>query len=172
MNIARTLLPDGHGANDPEMIAIHAMGEFIKCNQNTWDYYKAKGITLELNRDYHAPEWLRAIGVSAHQLIFPDGTRMKCKEDNTRAWHAREFNDNSLGAEFLVKGVHTYGSFIEAMKTPWVSDKQFESGQELYRYWMGAYSIEKDQIKYHYELSPERKKDPGTGFPSSFRDTL
>lgn len=163
MDIAKIILPFGDETNHPKMIVLHAMGQYIHANQNVLDYYSSKN--LELNRDYHAPEWLRALGYSAHQLIDPSGIRIKCREDAQGAWHARGFNEDSLGVEFLAKGIHTYSSFSEMIKEQWVTDNQYESGILLVRYWMDTYDIAKDQIKCHYELSPERKKDPGTGFP-------
>ena len=171
-DIAKILLPFGDRTNDPKLITLHAMGEYIHADKNAVDYYATHGKFLELGRDYHAPEWLRALGLSAHQLICPGGMRIKCREDNHGAWHARGFNEDSLGVEFLVRGIHTYDTFLAAIALPWVDNDQFSEGQELVRYWMETHDIRKFGVKYHSELSPGRKKDPGAGFPSSFRETL
>ncbi len=164
MDKANIILPAGHKYNSPNRIVIHAMGQYILANQNVLDYYAKQGIRLELNRAYHAPEWLRAIGVSAHRLGDPSGLVIQCRYSSTGAYHASGFNKDSLGYEFLVPGIHTYGSFIEALKTAYLTTLAFDAGIEEFRGWMNKYNIQKDRIDTHAKLSPDRKKDPGSGF--------
>ena len=79
--------------------------------------------------------------------------------------HAKGFNATSLGVEFLVEGNHTYGTFAEAIRTPWLSDAQYETGIELVSGWVEDYSIETNNVLRHSDVSPGRKIDPGEGFP-------
>ncbi len=158
-------LPKGSRHNAAELIVLHAMAEYIHVNQAVKDYYATKRKPLELHRDYHAPEWLRAIRYSAHRLTCPNGDSIKCRDFAQGAFHASGFNTNSLGIEFLVPGVHTYESFLEALKTSYLTSAAFDSGIETVREWMKIRNIEKGEIKTHHELSPERKQDPGDGFP-------
>ncbi len=142
--------------NRPTKIILHAMGQYID----------------DEARDYFAPNWLSKLGVSSHMLLAPDGIAVQCVPDNRIAWHARGFNTGSLGIEFLVSGLHTYGTLLETIKNPWLSGAQFTNGQKIVRDWIEAYGIEKSNVLYHSEVSPERKFDPGKGFADSFRNTL
>jgi len=165
MGTANIHLPFGNRFNAPKIIVLHAMAEYIHANEAVVDYYKGKGKVIELNRDYSAVEWLRALGYSAHKLVTPSGLTIKCRDYSQGAYHAKGYNTDSLGIEFLVPGIHTYGSFIEALKTPYLSPNAFDSGVEVVRAWMNLCNIEKGEIRTHEELSPDRKKDPGSGYP-------
>lgn len=140
--------PLSHGSktNDPNLIVIHAMGEYIESEPD----------------DIHAVDFLDKIGLSAHILVTPNGNIIRCRDDDQGAYHAKGHNKDSLGIEFLVKGVHTYESFRQKIKEPYVTDKQFASGQKQVRDWLARHNIER--IKAHSELSPGRKFDPGSGF--------
>jgi AmpD protein len=111
---------------------------------------------------YFAPNWLEYLGLSAHALIVPNGDVMICRTDHQRAYHARGFNTDSLGIEFLVSGEHNYATFLETIKTDWVTTAQYEAGAELVRKWVNDHNIA--NIKRHSDISPGRKVDPGTGF--------
>lgn len=139
-------LNNGSKSNIPKLIVIHAMGEYIEGEPDLW-----------------APAFLEKLGLSAHALVTPDGNIIKCREDDEGAWHARGYNKNSLGIEFLVEGIHTYGSFMTTIREPYITDAQFDVGQKQVREWLARHNIKK--IKAHSELSPGRKFDPGRGFP-------
>ncbi len=158
-------LSSGSRHNDAKIIVLHAMAEYIHVDQAVYNYYYNKGKILEVGRDYHAPEWLRALGLSAHRLATPMGQSIKCRDYAQGAYHASGYNTNSLGIEFLVPGVHNYPSFLEALKTSYLTSSSFDCGIESVRAWMELKNIEKGEIKTHYELSPDRKEDPGEGFP-------
>jgi len=146
--IHHTHLEHGGGSiNRPKLIVVHCMGEFI---------IDPKPI--------HAPDFLDGYKLSAHQLIAPDGDVYICRDDDERAWHARGYNTDSLGVEFLVEGEHTYATFLEAIKTPYVNTAQWEAGIEVVREWIEAYDIPIAQIVRHSDISPGRKVDPGSGF--------
>ncbi len=149
MNEAQIPLSHGASSNKPEKIVIHAMGEFID----------------QADRDYAAHEWLDKLGLSAHALICPGGIVIRCRDNNQGAYHARGHNWGSLSVEFLVPGVHTYATFLEAMQTDYVSADQMAAGVELVRGWAEAYGIPADRIVRHSDISPGRKHDPGDGFP-------
>ena len=104
-------------------------------------------------------------GLSAHGLIAPNGDTYVCRDDDQGAYHARGYNRDSLGVEFLVQGHHDYGSFIEAIKSPWVSEEQLEAGIAAVKGWVDAYHIPRDRVVRHSDISPGRKVDPGAGFP-------
>ena len=147
MNIIERPLPDGSDShNDPELIVVHSMGEYINNNGEL----------------YFAPDWLEYLGLSAHALIVPNGDVMICRPDEKGAYHARGYNKDSLGVEFLVPGEHNYSTFIETIKTDWVTTDQYEAGAELIRHWVNKHNI--SQIKRHSDISPGRKVDPGAGF--------
>lgn len=140
------------------------MAEYILADQGTVDYYAGKGITLELGRAYHAPEWLRVLGLHAHRLMTPAGQMIKCRKDNQRGAHAKNNNTDTLGMEFLVEGIHNYGSFIQAIKTDWVKPIQFKNGVNVFGAWMAKHDIDIDGVVRHSDIDPARKKDPGEGF--------
>jgi len=131
----------------PKIIVVHAMGEFI--GGNGWDS--------------HAVQFLNRSGLSAHSLIAPDATNFRLRKDTEGAYHAKGYNINSLGLEALVKGQHDYGSFIETIKTPYLEDGQYDAIVEQTKEWEDMWPIEK--VVRHSDLSPERKVDPGAGFP-------
>jgi N-acetyl-anhydromuramyl-L-alanine amidase AmpD len=127
----------------PDTIVIHAMSEYIE--------------------EFHAVDFLKNIGLSVHAMITPDGKTIKCRNDNEGAYHAKEFNTNSLGVEFLVKGQHTYTTFLAAIQNNYISDEQYKAGVKLVRHWLAKHNI--IQVATHKSLSPGRKFDPGPGFP-------
>lgn len=141
-------LPNGAKYQTPHKIILHSMGEYI---------------LFDSGEKKHAYDFLKSIGLSAHALICPDGTVIRCREDNQGAWHAKGFNRGSLGVEFLVKGAHTYGSFKKAIKKPYITFEQHVAGVELLRDWCSSYTI--TSIEEHRSISPKRKYDLGDGFP-------
>ncbi len=62
-----------------------------------------------------------------------------------------------------MKGVHTYTSFIKTIETPYATDSQINSGIEIIRKWKELHNIK--NVAMHSDKSPERKSDPGKGFP-------
>lgn len=131
----------------PKGIIIHAMAEFIDT----------------ANEDYFAPHWLAKLGLSCHALVTPSGVIIRCRGDDEGAYHARGHNQDNLGVEFLVPGLHTYATFLEGMKEPWVSEAQYDAGLALVRGWMKTYEIR--TVTRHMDLDPQRKFDPGQFFP-------
>jgi N-acetyl-anhydromuramyl-L-alanine amidase AmpD len=138
-----------HGGNHnvPSLIVVHSMAEYLD----------VAGTTM------HASAFLNHIGLSAHALIGPNGKVYRCRADDQGAWHAKGFNYNSLGIEFLVPGKHTYDGFIKRIREPYISTEQYEAGLEQITQWYDAHAIE--DIKRHSDLDPRRKLDPGEGFP-------
>ncbi len=173
MIIASMPLISGLANNTPKLLVIHAMGEIIRIDQEAHDWYKVnKGMNIPI-RDYHAYEWLKFRGFSAHGLIAPNGMLIKCREDDQGASHAKGHNVNSLGYEFLVKGIHTYAIFIETMKTDWLTNFQFTVGVELFKRKMSKWSIDTNKVTTHHILTPTKKEDPGSGFPlNEFKTSL
>jgi N-acetyl-anhydromuramyl-L-alanine amidase AmpD len=113
----------------------------------------------------HATDFLEKIGLSAHALIDSRGTIFICRDDDEGAYHAKGYNQNSLGLEFLVPGHHNYGSFLEEIKSDnWVSQEMWETGVNCVRRWCHTYDIPRGKVFRHSDLSPGRKVDPGSGF--------
>lgn len=147
MNEVEILLPGSDRLQTPIRIVVHAMAEKIK--------YRDEVLL--------AHEFLNNRGLSAHITVPPNGQIMRHRMDNQLAWHAAGFNVNSLGIEFLVPGTHDYASFLEAMKTDYLTKDQFNSGVEKVNEWVDLHDI--THIDRHSTLSPKRKSDPGSGFP-------
>lgn len=147
MKITNVHLKHGAKKQTPELIVIHAMGEFIGGD----DWHS------------HAVQYLNKTGLSAHSLVAPDALNYRLRKDTEGAYHAKGFNTDSLGLEFLVAGVHNYNTFLETIKTPYLTDGQYLAGVEQVKEWIDLWPIKK--IVRHSDLSPERKVDPGDGFP-------
>ena len=147
MNEALIPLEAGAQSQNPTRIVVHAMAEYIETDPH----------------DYHALDYLRLLGLSAHAFITPSGVVIRSRLDNEGAYHAKGFNVDSLGIEFLVPGVHTYLTFFNTIKKKYLTRVQYLAGVELVRDWKIQYGI--TQMDRHSELSPERKADPGRGFP-------
>lgn len=148
MKTIDSYIPHGGGfINNPNRIIVHAMGENI-----------GDGVSVK-----HAVAFLNDIKLSAHILVSPNGDVYRCRADNEIAYHAKGHNTNTLGIEFLVQGSYNYSSFLNRIKTPYVTSLQIESGIEVIRNWIKLYNIK--SIVRHSDVSPERKVDPDIGFP-------
>ena len=146
MKVVSKPLDRGAKSQVPNRVVVHAMAEYI--------FHEGKY--------KHAVDFLRDIGLSAHALICPDGTIIRCRNDNQGAYHARDFNKDSLGVEILVHGEHDYASFISAIKNNYMTFEQHCACVELLREWCNTHSI--STIERHSDIDPERKHDPGKGF--------
>lgn len=141
------------GVNFPKLAVIHAMAEYIKFE----------------GKVYHAVEWLEKIGLSAHVLPAPNGDMYRTRWDTQGAHHAKGFNIDkfgnpySLGMEILVEGEHDYGTFLEAISKPYITEKQMEVVIWQCRNWRKEHGLYISDFRRHSDLSPERKVDPGKG---------
>lgn len=148
--IAEMYRTDVRPKQNPVGIVVHSMAEFIENGE----------------RDWFAPDFIESIGLSAHAFITPSGVVIRTLRDDQMGAHARGHNENTLGIEFLVAGVHTYASFAEAIQEPYLTDVQFEAGAEFVYNWRKAHGLNGRQVmQRHSDLSPGRKIDPGAGFP-------
>jgi len=145
MSIIYDMLDWGSEVNSPDKIIIHSMGEYIKDGQI-----------------YSARDFLNKLKYSAHVLIKPDGDIIRCRHDKQGAYHARGFNTDSLGIEFLVEGEHDYGTFIDTIKTDYVTPEQYKTGIEVVDLMISENPIK--SVLRHSDVSPGRKVDPGQGF--------
>jgi len=135
----------------PRRIIVHAM---------------AYQIDFQGERVY-AASFLDAIGLSAHALVAPDGTIIRCREDDEGAYHAEGFNTDSLGVEVLVPGVYEYSTFLQRIAEPWTAKPALEATADQVAEWCSKWGIgtEPDELDRHSDVDPERKSDPGRGFP-------
>jgi N-acetyl-anhydromuramyl-L-alanine amidase AmpD len=157
IEIIQSYIPYGSAYQEPDTIIIHSMGEYIQDEGNSEIYH-------------HAVAFLNDYKLSAHALIAPNGSVFLCRSPNEGAWHARGHNKNTIGVEFLVSGEHNYSTFLEAIKSPYITDRQLASGVSLCKQWINEYDIKK--IKRHSDISPGRKVDPGDGFNWDYFLTL
>ena len=146
----------GAAIQHPHTIIVHAMGEHILTKHGKGGEY------------LYAPdflEWMCRSGKprSVHAMAAPDGTIIRCRQDNEGAFHAKGFNTDSLGIEMLVAGRHDYGTFARAIAAPYLTHAQYAAGLEQCREWVRLYGI--TRILRHSDVSPGRKIDPGAGFP-------
>lgn len=120
---------------------------------------------------WHCTDWLRAIGLSCHAFVLPDGRIVREVDSGYKAYHAGDYNHRSVGLEFVLGGVWPYVEFQEAMdgRRPEAryTDAQIEAGAE----WVRARSVEHsfpltdETVWTHRGIDPGRKKDPGVMFP-------
>jgi len=131
-----------------DRLVFHSMMEFL---------------TLE---GLHATQFLEEeAGYSAHYLITPSGTIIKTVDIKNIAWHAAGFNRTSIGIEWLVPGYATLAEFYNIIKTDWVTESAFRAGVELVKNLNVTCNFK--NFDTHTFLSPDRKQDPGDGFPLS-----
>lgn len=135
---------NGGGRQTPDMIVIHAMSEQIQ------------GLP--------ASDFLELIGLSVHYLVLPNGDVMECRNPLYKAWHAKNFNENTIGIEVLVEGEYTYTDFIKKIKTRWVKPIQMKSLIQLCQNLIDDERFDISKITRHSDIDPDRKQDPGTGF--------
>ena len=103
--------------------------------------------------------------VSSHYFIKNNGQILNLVPDLYVAWHAgkskwgkfKSLNKYSIGIEIHNPG-HQYG-YKE------FTSKQIFSLMKLLNYLTKKYSIKKENILGHSDISPNRKKDPGEKFP-------
>lgn len=148
MQIVNIPIPFGGGKQRPNRIVVHAMGEYI--DDGTGQIYSAV-------------DWLKHLRLSAHALIPSSGTIIRCREDNKICWHAKPYNTNSLGIELLVPGVHNIDTLKVAMREPYLTEAQYRACVWQVKQWLQLYNIK--HIDRHSDLRPDRKQDPGVGFP-------
>jgi len=147
MNIYYAPISNGAETQTPRRIIVHAMAEKVQFN----------------GRYISALELLIHTGLSAHALVHPNGAVTRCRSDHQGAYHAKGYNDNSLGIEYLVQGAYSYEQFIQRIRAPYLNDAQYAAGKKIISAWVTAYGIK--DIKRHSDLDPTRKQDPGDGFP-------
>lgn len=150
--IVRRHLPDGPKEQSPKRIIVHAMGHRIRVSEK---------------KTLYAASFLERQGLSAHMLVAPDGTAIRCRDDDEGAWHAKGCNSDSLGIEVLVPGDHNYSTFLEAIEGNWVTKAQYETAVDIVAHWCHEWAIstQAGEMDRHSDVDPERKSDPGRGYP-------
>lgn len=103
--------------------------------------------------------------VSAHYLVYEDGTILQCVPEARRAWHAgrsfwkgeKDINSRSIGVEIVNPG-HEFGYTA-------FPDAQIEALVPLLRDICQRHDILPWMVLAHSDIAPERKEDPGELFP-------
>jgi N-acetylmuramoyl-L-alanine amidase len=106
-----------------------------------------------------------AAEVSAHYLVWEDGSIDQLVAERDRAWHAgrgswkgeTDLNSASIGIEIVNPG-HEGGS-------PPFPDRQIEATIALVRDIAARWSIAPERVLAHSDIAPARKRDPGEAFP-------
>jgi N-acetylmuramoyl-L-alanine amidase len=111
--------------------------------------------------------WLRTpeSQVSAHYVVFEDGTVHQLVAEARRAWHAgksfwngeHDINSCSIGIEIVNPG-HDGGY-------PDFPARQIEAVVALCRDCVGRWNIPPERVLAHSDVAPARKCDPGEKFP-------
>ncbi len=102
--------------------------------------------------------------VSTHYLISRSGVIFNLLCPSFKAWHAgvskwkniNNLNDHSIGIELENKG-HEYGY-------TYFSNKQYSSLKKIILSLNRNFYIKDENIIFHSDVSPDRKKDPGEKF--------
>ena len=130
-----------------DTIVLHAMSE----------YFETEG------KHIHATEFLNSIGLSCHYMVTPGGSIIECAPPEEKTtWHAKGYNNNSIGIEFLMPGLNDYEVFCQRLrKEDWINENQSEACADLCAQLCGKYGIGIDNVKLHCEIDPKRKFDPG-----------
>ena len=103
--------------------------------------------------------------VSAHYLVWEDGSIDQLVAESDRAWHAgkaswkgeSDLNSASVGIEIVNPG-HDGGS-------PPFPDRQIEATIALARDICARWMIAPERVLAHSDIAPARKRDPGEAFP-------
>ena len=115
----------------------------------------------KLDKDEHPYfEEIFQMQVSSHALIKRSGEIVQFVPFHERAWHAGQSeyqgrercNDFSIGIE------------LEGTDSDIFEDAQYQQLARLITALQSAYPAISDNITGHSDISPGRKKDPGTGF--------
>lgn len=107
--------------------------------------------------------------VSAHYLVYEDGTIQNLVEEEQRAWHAGvgcwrgidNVNSASIGIE-IVNGGH---NFPDENGLPPFPDAQINAVIALSHGIVERHHIAPWNVIGHSDIAPERKEDPGEHFP-------
>lgn len=151
---------------------IHAMGEQIVIGSG-----EPLSALIFLRRSH----MLTGQTLSVHALIKPDGTILRCVDDDREAYHAgwskfgelENLNRSFLGAEFLLAGEWNIDAFRREMGRGNVgyTAEQYDAGGWLYAIWIKAHGFGLNQIVTHAQVAGDHvrgkgkgKRDPGVGF--------
>lgn len=160
------LASDGNQA--PERVTIHAMAEYLDTEPYDTPAY-------DFLKTYPTSD---GKGLSAHYLVTPSGDTLQCLSDKAIGRHAgKGLNKGNIGIEILVPGLHTYGTFLEAISVvDWAPISQWSATVKLVQWLRHAYDmkdtppsevvdgVRPEWLVRHSDIAPGRKLDPGAGF--------
>lgn len=145
--------------NDISLLVIHC----ISLPEGVYGGGQIKQLfTGNIDCDEHPTfESLKGVKVSAHCVIYRDGSIDQFVPFNKRAWHAGVSSfDGVDGCNDFSIGIELEGTD----KTPYTAD-QYQSLARISRAILIKYpEITTKRIKAHSEIAPGRKTDPGECF--------
>jgi len=108
--------------------------------------------------------------VSAHYMVWEDGTVVQLVVEEKRAWHAgvaswqgdEDLNSHSIGVE-IVNGGHDWPKKDGSL--PPYPDVQIAGVISLCKAILARHDIPAARIVGHSDIAPARKADPGEHFP-------
>ena len=139
-----------------DTIVVHAISEFIEIG----DPMILTSHHDEVEKAMYCIDFLRSRNLGAHYFITPSGDLILERDPRHIVWHARRYNERSIGIECMVPGIHTYQSFTAKMVYgPHADSRVTDTLVDLIGELVNTYPIK--QIRGHYEIDPKRKTDPG-----------
>jgi len=135
-----------------EMLVVHAMAEWVKDEDGV---------------NYYCVDYLNHKKYSVHAYCLPDGSIIESISQEEVAYHAAEFNNQSIGMEFIVPGAHNLETFLARIadrQNPPFTQAQYKSGGWWFKQQAEKFGLNFQHIKTHRQLAPDRKQDPGDAF--------
>lgn len=140
----------------PKGIIVHSMAEYLKMPEGP----------------LYARDFLESINLSVHGFITPAGEYQKMVETPGKAFHAGKslhegisgLNSHYLGFEFLLEGVHDYGSFSKGIqKVGAYTEEAVAKAVDVCRWWMNEYNIPASRVVRHSDVSGDDVRGEGKG---------
>lgn len=135
-----------------ERLIVHAIAEWVVDEDGT---------------PWHCTDYLRRVELSVHAFCLPDGRLVEAVPVERLAFHAKDWNEGSVGIEIVVAGAHDLDSLLARMgdfeAPPYTAAQYLAAGRWL-RLQADRFDLRFADVFGHGELDPGRKEDPGRAF--------